>query len=233
MTYLSEDPTLLAGGLLVLAVAYAVALRATQQGKYLIRAAIAAALAAGVVVIEWVWVTDNERIEQVVYGLRQAVLDSDVEKVLSYMTPDVLYTKGDLSVDGEATRELIRSNLGRAHFEFVQISNLQVNAGAQSRRGTADFRVFAKGTLDTSLATMNIGTANSIWSLGLQETAPGVWKVNRITPVQIPNGTLTVPSRSQAVDRSSGGTDDGTGGPHRKFGRVPGRPSGPRVVRPE
>ena len=46
MTYLSEDPTLLAGGLLLVAGGFVVALRVTQQGKYLVRAVIAAALAA-------------------------------------------------------------------------------------------------------------------------------------------------------------------------------------------
>ena len=73
MTYLSEDPTYLAGGLLLLAGAFLVALKVTQQGKYLIRAGIALGLGLVVVVVEWLWVTDNERIEQVVYDLRRAV----------------------------------------------------------------------------------------------------------------------------------------------------------------
>ena len=41
MTYLSEDPTVLVGGLLLLAAAFVVALQVTQQGKYLIRALVA------------------------------------------------------------------------------------------------------------------------------------------------------------------------------------------------
>lgn len=82
MSYLSEDPTVLAGGLLMLAAAFGVALKVTQQGKYLIGASIAAALAAVVVAVEWMWVTDTERIEDVVYDLRQAVLDSDVDRVM-------------------------------------------------------------------------------------------------------------------------------------------------------
>ena len=41
MTYLLEDPTYLAGGLLLLAGAFLVALKVTQQGKYLVRAGIA------------------------------------------------------------------------------------------------------------------------------------------------------------------------------------------------
>ena len=35
------------------------------------------------------------------------------------------------------------------------------------------------------MVTYSVGTANSTWSLGFQETEPGVWKVNRITPVSM------------------------------------------------
>src|SRR5262245_6336843 len=188
MTYLSEDPTLLAGGLMLLAGAFVIALRVSQQGKYLIRAVVAAGLAVTVVVIEWLWVTDNERIEQVVYDLRQAVLNSDVERVLAHLTPDVQFSEGGTTRFGEATRALIRANLSHTRFELIRISGLQTAAGQQSRRGTAQFRVFAKGSLHTTLATVTIGTADSVWSLGFQETEPRVWKVNRITPLQLPPG---------------------------------------------
>lgn len=196
MTYLSDDPTILAGGLLLLAAAFGLAMKATQQGKYLIGSLVALGLAGAVVVVEWVWVTDAERIEQVVYDLRQAALDSDTEAILSHMTPDVRFLKGTTSLDAEATRALIQANLGHTHFEFIRISNLQTSAGEQSRRGTAEFRVFAKGSASTSVAPMDFGTFNSIWSLGFQETQPHVWKVNRITPVQIPSGGLAMPSGS-------------------------------------
>ena len=187
MSYLSEDPTVLAGGLLLLAAAFGVALKVTQQGKYLIGALIAAGLAAVVVAVEWIWVTDTERIEEVVYDLRQAVLDSDVDRVMSHLTPNVQYLRGNTALDGEATRGLIEDRLSHVVFDFIGIRNLQTSAGQQSRRGSAEFGV---------LARTNLGTANSIWSLGFQETQPGVWKVNRISPVQIPRGALTMPSQA-------------------------------------
>jgi hypothetical protein len=196
MAYLSEDSTLLAGLLLLVAGGFMVALRVTQQGKYMIRALFAAGLAAAVVLVEWLWVTDTERIEQVVYGLRDAVANSDVERVLSCMAPDVQYVRGDTSLDDEATRGFIRDTLGRARFDIVRISGLETTAAEQSRRGTAQFHVFAKGTMDTSMATVTIGSADTLWSLGLRETQPGVWKVNRITPMQLPRGALDGPGSS-------------------------------------
>ena len=114
MTFLSEDPTYLAGGLLLLAGAFVIALKVTQQGKYLLGAGVALALALAVVLIEWMWVTDNERIEKVVQDVRTAVLNSDAEAVLAHLTPDVSYSDSDTSRKSEATRALIR-NLPEQH----------------------------------------------------------------------------------------------------------------------
>ena len=43
-----------------------------------------------VVLIERVWVTDNERIEDTVYALAKAVEASDGERAADYLTPDCL-----------------------------------------------------------------------------------------------------------------------------------------------
>ena len=94
--------------------------------------------------------TDNERIEQVVYDLRRAVLSSDVEGVLIHMAPNVQYLQGDTALSEDATRALIKANLSHVRFEFVRISDLQTSAGQQSRRGKAEFRVFTRGHLNSS-----------------------------------------------------------------------------------
>jgi hypothetical protein len=182
MELLSEDPTYLAGGLTLLAVALLIVLRITQQGKYLVGAGVALLLALVVLGIERLWVTDTERIEQVVYDLRRAVEGSDVEGVLTHLTPDVQYASQGHSIQGQAVHYFIRSTLERAKFDFVRISNLKASSGGLSRRGKAEFRVFASGALD-----MMQGASGSDWSLGFVETSPKVWKVNRITPTRIPS----------------------------------------------
>jgi ketosteroid isomerase-like protein len=206
MTSLSEDPTYLAGGLLLLAGVFLVALNITQQGKYLVRAGIMLGLALLIVAVEWFWVTDNERIEQVVYALRQAVLKSDAEGVLSQMAPNVQFLQADTALSEDATRAMIKSTLGRAEFDFVRISDLQTSVGQQSRRGQAEFRVFTRGRLQSSPGMAEPATAVTTWSLGFQETEPGVWKVSRISPVLIPTGVLAPPSGGRAMrDASSSG----------------------------
>lgn len=210
MTYLTEDPTYLVGALLLLAGSFVVALNITQQGKYLIRAGAVVALAVLVVTVDWFWITDNERIEQVVYELRRAVQNSDVDGVLSHMAPNVQYLQGDTALSEDATRALIRANLSQTRFEFVRISDLQTSAGQQSRRGKAEFRVFTRGQSAGSAGPLDGITT---WSLGFQETERGVWKVNRISPISMPQGILALPGGSLPTDGSQIGQNDGIGVP--------------------
>jgi hypothetical protein len=194
MEFLSEDPTYLAGGLGLLAGSFLIALRLTQQGKYLVWGISSLALMALVLVIEQLWVTDNERIEQVVYELGRAVASSDIPRVLDELAPDVQYVQGgNVLMSGSVLRSYVESTVGAAKFDILRISHLRANAGGQSRRGTAEFRVIASGTFQRSFQ-MNFGTTNSTWSLGLRETSPGVWKINRITPVSIPGGQSVIPT---------------------------------------
>ena len=225
MEYLSEDPTYLAGGLGLLGLAFLIALRVTQQGTFLAWMLAAWGLALAVIVIERVWVTDNERIEQVVYDLRRAVAASDANGVLAHLTPDVQYAAAARArensrfvlrnvnlITGAATRAFIEQQLQECQFDFVRVSQLQTHAGRQSRRGTAEFRVVTAGRFRGMPAS-----GPTDWSLGFVETSPGVWKVDRITPTALPNDI--------ALEATGGVSPRGGGYP----GRVPYRmPAGAR-----
>lgn len=228
MTYLSEDPTFLIGGLLLVAGGFAAALRFTQEGKYLVYAAIAAVLALGVFVVEQLWVTDGERIEQVVYGLRDEVARSNVDGVLNYMARDVLYTRGELALSPDDTRAYIRENLSRAHFDMVQVMGLEIKVAEQARRGTANFRVLVTGSVDSSFGPVSGRSALTAWSLGLRETEPGGWKVYRITPVAVPNEALTPPNGMRGALPAPVSPEDSEGRSRRKATRAGGHQIDPR-----
>jgi hypothetical protein len=227
MTYLSEDPTYLAGGLLLLAGAFVVALNVTPRGKYLVGAGITLSLAITVVLVEWLWVTDNERIEAIVYDLRRAVLNSDAEGVIAHLAPNAEYLQGDTALSPDATQTLIRANVSNVRLEFARISELHTSVGQQSRRGTAEFRVFTRGALKSSPIITDGISAVSTWSLGFQETKPGVWKITRISPV-LPRGTLMFPGELVPADESHIGLNEAIGVP-RPDG--PSRPRGGRSPR--
>jgi hypothetical protein len=211
MSYLSEDPTYLAGALLLLAGALLIALNVTKQGKYLVSAGIAFGLALAVVLIEWMWVTDIERIEMVVYDVRRAVLSSDAEAVIAHLAPSATYLQWETALSPDETQRLIRNNVSNIHLEFARITELQTSVGQQSRRGKAEFRVFTRGgPKSSSNAIDGINTVTS-WSLGFQETEPGVWKITRISPLSIPNGILALPGSLVPSDESQIGLNDTIG----------------------
>jgi hypothetical protein len=203
MTYLSEDPTYLAGAFLLVAGAFLITLNVTKQGKYLATAGIAFSLALVVILIEWMWVTDNERIEKVVYDIRTAVLNSDAEAVIAHLAPDVTYSQEGMALSPEGTCTLIRSQVSSFRLEFASISELQTSVGQHSRRGKAEFRVFTRGGLRTSSDAID-GARPLItsWSLGFQETEPRVWKITRISPLSVPKGVLALARRLDSANRS-------------------------------
>ncbi|MGE3821330.1 MAG: hypothetical protein AB7I30_18110 [Isosphaeraceae bacterium] len=193
MELLSEDPRYLAGGLGLLALAYLIALKLTQQGKYLIWAGAALGLALLVVTIERLWVTDQERIERTVYDLAAAVAAGDPDQALTFLADDVRYARGDVTLPTDATRAQVRDLIENTRFDFLTLNRFVANAGAQSRRGKAEFRVFCGGSIQRGSYRYNFGSTHSSWSLGLREVGPGVWKVNRITPVETPRGENILP----------------------------------------
>lgn len=184
MSMFSDNPTLPVGVLLLAAACCFVALRARQEGKYLVWGASALALAGLVLAVEWFWVTDEERIEGVVYDLRRALLASDAQGILAHLTPDVKYVQAGAAIPSAATRVMITGGVSNSKFDVVRIRELQTSAGRQTRRGKAEFKVFAKATVQGPMGLGGVmGADDSTWSLGFEETKPGVWKINRITPM--------------------------------------------------
>jgi hypothetical protein len=208
VSWLSENPWPLAGACAVLAVACLVLLKATQQGKYLLRAGVLAALALLVVVVERAWVTDAERIEAVVYDLAAAVRRSDADATLALLTPDVSLIQTSVTLGGRrqtAAGKAVRDRLAGggeanparvvignavrdAKFDFLSLSRLDARAYPMSGRGRADLRIFAAGSVvgpggvQFNFATDGSGTD---WSLGLRQEG-GRWAIDQITATRVP-----------------------------------------------
>ena len=201
MSMFSEDPTLPVGALIVAAVACFLALRTRQEGKYLIWGLSLLGLAGLVLAVEWLWVTDEERIETVVYDLRRALLASDAEGMLAHFTPDVQYVQSGESLPTAATRALVQASLAQSRFDVVRIRGLQTSAGKQTRRGKAEFKAFVRGSVQGPFGMGGDGATDTSWSLGFEETKPGVWKVNRITPLSMPYNPALL---AGAIERAGG-----------------------------
>jgi hypothetical protein len=196
VSLISENPWPLIYICLAVALVGLVALRITQRAKFLIWTLGALGLAVLLWVIDWLWVTDVERIEQVVHDLAHAVARSDSDAVVKLLDPDVsLSQEGNgLIVGSELARgrlaiTFIRTGLENVRFDFVSVSHLQTTAGAISGQGKCDFRVDAMGSLRGPSNSWSFGPSGSDWSLGFVRTPSGVWKIHRITAVRLPGST--------------------------------------------
>ncbi|WP_165069901.1 nuclear transport factor 2 family protein [Paludisphaera rhizosphaerae] len=235
MSMFSDDPTWPVGALLFVAALCFVGLRVRQEGKYLIWGLTALGLAALVLTVEWMWVTDEERIEAVVYDLRRALLASDADGVLAHLTPDVQYVQSGEPRSSNETRNLIRNAMDGSKLDIVRIRELQTSAGRLTKRGKAEFKALVKGTVQGPFGFAGSGGSDSTWSLGFEQTKSGVWKVNRITPVatSFNPSILNAPSvhrefgRSPGFNMEGGMMDPALGGSPPAPGGSDGRRQGP------
>lgn len=210
----SDDPTWPVAALLLVAALCFVGLRMREEGKYLIWGLAAVALAVLVLAVEWMWVTDEERIEAVVHDLRRAVLAADADGILAHLTPDVQYVQSGTSQSADETRNMIRGMIDGSKIDMVRIRELQTSAGRLTKRGKAEFKAFARGAIQGPFGFIGAGAADSTWSLGFEQTKPGVWKVNRITPVSTPvySSILNAPHPQRGFGPGFGGPDPSPGG---------------------
>ena len=184
MHYLLEDPTIVVGAMVVLALICLIALMATQRGKFLVWGMGFVLAAAFFLLLEQVWVTDNERIEAVVYALRDATARSDADAVLALTTPDLRLEPSIALAKGPLARAFIKTQLENAKFDYLLIRHLEVASSPQARRGSAQFEVLASGSWQHYNWATTPGQA--IWSIGLEEMPDKTWKINRITAVKLP-----------------------------------------------
>ena len=193
MEFLSDDPTVPAAALGLAALVCLVLLKVGQQGKYLIWAGVCAALLAALLLVERLWVTDAERIEAVVYGLAQAVAESDGDRAADFLDErcelQPADDRGNILVRivsnhfaGPITRARLKRELPNYQFDYVRVARVTTHAGAMTRLGSAEFVVHIFGLQKEPAAGIATPPSGMGWALGLREAEPGVWKVTRITP---------------------------------------------------
>ena len=192
MEYLSSDPTYPAVVLGLAFLVFLVFLKVTQQGKYLVLAGVALAILLVWLGVERYWITDEERIENVVHELAAAVKASDPDRTADLLAPDcVLESTGDqnsLTVhliharfpQGLMTRARLREVLPEFSFDWVRVSRLQTHVAPTSRLGTAECIIHAMAM--GKAPTLSTPPSGMGWSFGLREVEPKVWKVTRISP---------------------------------------------------
>ena len=188
MYYFIEDPTYVLIALALAALACLVALQVTQQGKFLLWALGILGVGLALFGVERFVVTDAERVEAVVYDLADAVRNSNVEAVEALLTPEVTLSRRS-ETEGLMPIRTLLPFLERVRFDFLKVRQLQTRAGSQTKRGSAEFKVTAGGSADPGGrygSDLPFAATNTEWSLGFREVSPKVWKITRITAINLP-----------------------------------------------
>jgi hypothetical protein len=162
------------------------ALKVTQQGKFLFWALGLLVMAGVVFGVEHFWVTDAERVEAVVYDLAAAVQASNVDQIKAHLDEKVTIGTKDRTMDGSAPLRLVFMLLQNSHFDSVMISQLTTSVGRQSRVGKANFQAIATGAYNEGGSEIPIAPMRTEWELSFREASPGVWKVTRIQAIKVP-----------------------------------------------
>jgi len=183
--YVAENPWPLAGAFGLVALGFLIAMKVTADGKYLVRALIVLGLAAGVLIVEQLLVTDAERIESTVKNLIHALSRSDADGVTQALDDHVTFSIRNDTLGNELDLEQFREKLKDLTFDGIYVSRLSTSSMQQSGRGSAEFKASAAGTYQMNGVGYNFA-GNSEWSLGFRRLPSGEWKINRITAMSFP-----------------------------------------------
>ncbi|MFM7316799.1 MAG: hypothetical protein ACKO5E_07605 [bacterium] len=191
-TTLAENPWPVVFALLAVGSLFLVMLAITQNGRNLIRALILLGLAGGLLLIDHFWTTDREKLAAMVAQSASAVKRNDLEAMRLLLAPDAVYQQPGLPAGVKFSdplgKTLLREALDQIKFDMLSVRSIEVNAGKRTGRGSADFKVLCSGTWNPPLggSAINFPPTTSSWSFGFRREKNGDWKIDRITPVELP-----------------------------------------------
>jgi len=116
MTFLLEDPWPVILFVVLIETGLAVALWRTGRGVLLLAMLAVLLLGGGLVALEWVVVTERERVEQAVYDGAATLETNDPQRVLAFLT-----TRNAI------TEQLVRRAMREVEFTRVKVTHVEVD----------------------------------------------------------------------------------------------------------
>jgi hypothetical protein len=190
--HFGENPWPIILGLAAILIVFAAAFVMTQNGRHLLRAVGVAAVAVLLLVVDYAWTTDREKIAGTIRSMADAVKHNDEPALKQYLAPTAVYVQGG---EGDGVRfesplgqTLLKQALDQMRFDLLSVRQLEISAGKRTRKGKADFEVMATGTWNPPLggSAINFPPTPSSWSIGFSKQQDGRWLADRITPTRLP-----------------------------------------------
>ena len=149
-----------------------IAMVGTGRGRYLVWMGVVAALAMLLVVLEWVLVTDRERVDAVVDQMARAVRHKDFDAVLRHLAPQCHFG----GYDRERIRELADTELRDIEIDRITVSDRHTQVFPQRKQATAQFLAVVRG----KQSKVEQPPYASRWMLTFHQDTTGQWQVVEI-----------------------------------------------------
>jgi hypothetical protein len=191
-TTLAENPWPIVYVLAGIAAFFLAMLTLTQNGKHLIRAMSLLLIATLMILTDYFWTTDREKLASIVVKAAEAVKRNDVSAIRSILATDAVYQQSGLPTGVKFSdplgNTLLREALDQIKFDMLSVRSIEVSAGKRTGRGSANFKVLCSGTWQSPIggSAINFPPTTSSWSFGFRREKSGEWKVDRITPTELP-----------------------------------------------
>ena len=146
------------------------------RGKLLVWMGVLAFVAVFLVLLEWLLVTDRERVDGIVDQVAQAVRREDIEGVLEHLAPECRFG----SHNREGIRHMAAAVLREVEIERVTLSDRKTQVFPERGEATTQFLAVARGRQ----STVEFGPYAARWTLTLNQGPAGQWQIVNIEQLQ-------------------------------------------------
>lgn len=155
--------------LALVALILVIATVATGRAKYLFGIGALGLLAGLLVIIEWLWETDRERVDKVIEALAQAVRQENAAEIEPHLSPQCRY--------GVANRDQI-VRLADSVFQRIEINKLTISGKKTEvfplrKEATTEFLAVVRGRQ----SSVEFNPYPTRWIFTLRQNSSGQWQV--------------------------------------------------------
>jgi hypothetical protein len=172
---IGEDVWALIGVLAILALGLAIATVATGRGRFLIGIGALACLAIALLAIEWLWVTDRERVDRIIDELAQAAMREDSSGIVQHLAADCRYANLDRNRIGALADAVFQ----RFAVDKVSVSSRRTEVFPLRGEAKAEFMAVVRGRQNN----LDFNPYPTRWILTFVQNSQGAWQVVEIQQI--------------------------------------------------
>jgi hypothetical protein len=149
-----------------------IAMVGTGRGRLLIWIAALPVLAVALLGVEWLWVTDRERVDGIIDQIAEAVRHEDAESLVQHLAPRCRY--GGMNRDG--IQRTAASLFQTLEIDSLKLSSRKTQMFRLRKEATAEFLAVIRG----KQSNVDFSPYPTRWVLTFNQDTNGRWQVAEI-----------------------------------------------------